>query len=163
MCLFVFLIAGCRDGGKDVEEKAKKANKKAKRVAREVGEGAKLAAKDAVKGGKKVARKLHKRASRWVDDGQEVTARAVNRAKEKARDVADIRLCRRAYDYFVKCWPTEAKNISKSKLVAKCSGAVASGNEMIKKLLSCLEKSQGDCKKVKDCVPPSLLKVLSSD
>jgi F0F1-type ATP synthase membrane subunit b/b' len=154
--------AGCDEDADKVEKKAKEVKKRAGRAAREAGQGAQLMAKDALKGGKKAARKLHRRASRWAQEGGEATARAIETAKQKARDVSDVRLCKKAYDYFVKCWPKEAKKFKKTQIVTKCSAAVAGGNEMIRKLLHCLEESAGQCKKVKACVPDELLKVLAS-
>jgi hypothetical protein len=159
-------------------------NKKTEKAAEEVEEGAKLAAKDSLREGKKVAkemsrrgkdlakrsgqgfkkgvRKIGKEAKDLSDKGAEATSGAVDKIKEKAGDVADAGLCKRAYDYLLKCWKKHVEGVSKSKVVGKCSAAMAGGHDQVKQVLYCLRDSKGECEKVKKCVPLPLLKMLTS-
>lgn len=148
-------------------------NQKTENAAEDVKEGAKLAAKDSFKGSKKVAKRMGdnvgkgaKRLSRktreWSRKGQEATSDAVDKVKKKAQDVKDTGLCNKAYAHLKKCYGDELKGGSKAKVLTKCSAAVAGGHEEIKKVLYCLRDSEGNCPKVKKCVPLSVLKMLAS-
>ena len=148
-------------------------NEKTEKAAEEVKEGAKLAAKDSLKGSKKVAKrvgdnvgkgakKLGRKTREWSKKGKEAASDAVDKVKEKAQDVKDTGLCKVAYAHLKKCYGDELKGDSKTKVLTKCSAAVAGGHEEVKKVLYCLRDSEGDCPKVKKCVPLSVLKMLAS-
>jgi hypothetical protein len=90
--------------------------------------------------------------------------------------VKDTGLCKVAYVHLKKCYGDELKEDSKTrtrkpglenqdsktKVLTKCSAAVAGGHGEVKKVLYCLRDSEGDCPKVKKCVPLSVLKMLAS-